>query len=146
VVVVAVPYGALPALGQSLGRSLEGKIVIDASNPFPERDGQIANVARSEGAGAVSARLLPGARIVRAFNAVPAARMSAMNETPGKVGMPIASDDAQAIELVSRLIREIGFEPVLVGGLGKGRHLMPGTPLAGEHTPEEIRSIAATLD
>jgi 8-hydroxy-5-deazaflavin:NADPH oxidoreductase len=32
-----------------------------------------------------------------------------------------------------------------VGGLAMGKHLMPGTPLAGEHTPAEIRSIAATL-
>ncbi len=146
VVVVAVPYGALPALGRSLGSALQGKAVIDASNPFPARDGDIAVEAREKGAGEVSARLLPGAHIVRAFNAVGAARMSVMHENPGKVGMPIAGDDAQAIAKVSRLIRDIGFEPVLVGGLAKGRYLMPGTPLAGEHSPDEIRRIAATLD
>jgi 8-hydroxy-5-deazaflavin:NADPH oxidoreductase len=145
VVVVAVPYGSLPALGKSLGTALNGKTVIDASNPFPARDGEIANEARTQGAGVVSARLLPGAHIVRAFNAVPAARMSVMHETPGKVGMPIAGDDARAIEIASRLIRDIGFEPVLIGGLAKGGYLMPGTPLAGEHSPEEIRKIAATL-
>jgi predicted dinucleotide-binding enzyme len=43
------------------------------------------------------------------------------------------------------LIREIGFEPVLIGGLAKGEHLMPGTPLAGERSPDQIRQIAATL-
>lgn len=145
VILVAVPYGALPELGKSLGKALDGKVVIDASNPFPNRDGEIANVAREEGAGVVSARLLPGAHVVRAFNAVGAARMSAMFDSPGKVGMPIAGDDAKAIEVASRLIREIGFEPVLVGGAVMGRYLMPGTPLAGEHTPEEIRRIAATL-
>lgn len=145
VILVAVPYGALPELGKSLGKALDGKVVIDASNPFPNRDGEIANVAREEGAGVVSARLLPGAHVVRAFNAVGAARMSVMFDSPGKVGMPIAGDDAKAIEVASRLIREIGFEPVLVGGAAMGRYLMPGTPLAGEHTPEEIRRIAATL-
>jgi predicted dinucleotide-binding enzyme len=105
----------------------------------------IADEARAQGAGAVSARLLPGARIVRAFNAVGAARMGVMHQTPGKVGMPIASDDQAAVEVASSLIRDIGFEPVLVGRLDMGRFLMPGTPLAGEHTPEEIRRIAATL-
>jgi len=60
--------------------------------------------------------------------------------------MPIAGDDAQAIEVASRLIRDIGFEPVLIGGLAMGRHLMPGTPLAGERTAEEIRRIAARLE
>lgn len=146
VLLVAVPYGALPSLGKSLGDALKGKVVIDASNPFPARDGEIANEAREQGAGIVSARLLPGAHIVRAFNAVGAARMGVMHDTPGKVGMPIAGDDAGAIEVASRLIRDIGFEPVLVGGLAKGRYLMPGTPLAGEHAPDEIRRIAATLD
>ena len=145
VLVFAVPYGALPELGKTLGDSLKGKVVIDACNPFPQRDGGIADEARAQGAGVVSARLLPGARIVRAFNAVGAARMGAVHTTPGKVGMPIAGDDAQAIEIASRLIRDIGFEPVLVGGLAMGKYLMPGTPLAGEHTPEEIRKIAATL-
>jgi predicted dinucleotide-binding enzyme len=59
--------------------------------------------------------------------------------------MPFAGDDAAAIEVASRLIREIGFEPVLIGGLAKGEHLMPGTPLAGERSPDQIRQIAATL-
>lgn len=145
VLLFAVPYGALPALGRELDGSIKGKVVIDACNPFPERDGEIANRARSEGAGRVSAELLPGAHIVRAFNAVHAARMGEVHEQPGKVGMPIAGDDKEAIGIASRLIREIGFEPVLVGGLDKGKFLVPGTPLAGEHTPEEIRKIAATL-
>jgi predicted dinucleotide-binding enzyme len=145
VLVFAVPYGALPELGMALGSALRGKVVIDACNPFPERDGAIANEAREKGAGLVSARLLPGARIVRAFNAIGAARMGAVHETPGKVGMPIAGDDAQAVAVASQLVRDIGFEPVLVGGLAMGRYLMPGTPLAGEHAPDEIRRIAATL-
>lgn len=59
--------------------------------------------------------------------------------------MPIASDDASAIEAASRLIREVGFEPVPIGPLAMGRHLIPGTPLAGERSPGEIRQIAATL-
>lgn len=145
VLVFAVPYGAQPELGRTLGNALRGKVVIDASNPFPARDGAIADEAREKGAGVVSARLLPGARIVRAFNAVGAARMGAVHATPGKVGMPIAGDDAQALAMASQLVRDIGFVPVVVGGLGMGRHLMPGTPLAGEHTPDEIRRIAATL-
>jgi predicted dinucleotide-binding enzyme len=145
VLVFAVPYGALPELGKSLGGSLEGKVVLDACNPFPQRDGDIATRAREQGAGRVSSELLPGARIVRAFNAIGAARMGKAHEEPGKVGMPIAGDDKQAIAIASRLIREIGYEPVLVGGLAMGKYLMPGTPLAGEHSPDEIRKIAATL-
>jgi predicted dinucleotide-binding enzyme len=72
--------------------------------------------------------------------------MGAAHQQPGeRIGMPIAGDDPKAIELASGLIREIGYEPVLIGGLAMGKHLMPGTPLAGERTPDQIRQIAATL-
>jgi len=142
---VSVPYRALPDVGKELGGLLEGKVVIDTCNPFLGRDGEIAAWAREKGAGLASAQLLPGARIVRAFNAIGAARMGAAHEASGRVGMPIAGDDARAIALASRLVRDVGYEPVLVGGLAVGRYLMPGTPLAGEHTPEEIRKIAAAL-
>ncbi len=145
VLLVSVPYRALPDVGKDLAGLLEGKVVIDTCNPFPGRDGEIAEWARKIGAGLASAELLPGARIVRAFNAVGAFRMGQVHQEPGRVGMPIAGDDAKAIEIASRLIRDIGFEPVLVGGLAMGKHLMPGTPLAGEHSPAEIRRIAATL-
>ena len=145
VLVFAVPYGALPELGKTLRAAIKGKVVIDACNPFPQRDGEIANRARDQGAGVVSAELLAGARIVRAFNAIGAARMGKAYTEPGRIGMPIAGDDAQAIEVATRLIRDIGYEPVLVGGLAMGKYLMPGTPLAGERSAEEIRKIAATL-
>lgn len=145
VIVLAVPYRALPDLGKSLAGEMKGKVVIDTCNPFPARDGDIANWAREKGAGLATAELFPGTRIVRAFNAVGAARMAAVHKEPGKVGMPIAGDDKQAIEVASRLIREIGFEPVLIGGLPMGKHLMPGTPLAGERPPGEIPGIVAKL-
>jgi 8-hydroxy-5-deazaflavin:NADPH oxidoreductase len=145
VLVFAVPYGALPELGKTLADSIKGKVVIDTCNPFPHRDGEIADRARAEGAGVVSARLLPGARIVRAFNAVGASRMARAHEDAERMGLPIASDDKEAIEIASALIREIGYEPVLVGGLEMGKFLMPGTPLSGERPPQEVRRIMATL-
>ncbi len=144
VLLFAVPYRALPELGKSLDGLLEGKVVIDASNPFPARDGAIATQALEKGAGLTDAQLLRGAFIIRAFNAVPAAHMGEAHENPGQFGMPIAGDK-RAIDVASRLIREIGYEPVIVGGLDMGKYLRPGTPLSGEHTPDEIRKIAASL-
>ena len=83
---------------------------------------------------------------MRAFNAISAAQMGSAYREPGRVGMPFASDDAQAVEVASRLIRDVGYEPVLIGGLEMGKHLMPGTALAGERSAEEIRKIAAGLN
>ena len=59
--------------------------------------------------------------------------------------MPIAGDDQDALALAERLIKEIGFEPVVVGGLAMGKYLVPGTPLGGVHTATEVKQIAATL-
>ena len=146
VLIVSVPYGALPDVGKDLADLIKGKIVIDTCNPFPKRDGEIADWAREKGAGLASAELLPGARLVRAFNAIGAARMGSAYQELGVVGMPIAGDDAEAIAVASGLIREIGYEPVLIGGLAMGKYLMPGTPLAGERSAEEIRQIAAGLE
>lgn len=145
-VMISVPYGALPAVGKELGELLQGKVVIDTCNPFASRDGEIADWARRKGAGLASAELLTGARLVRAFNAIGAERMGEAHREPGRVAMPIASDDAAAVAVAAPLIREIGYEPVLIGDLAKGRYLMPGTVLAGEHTAEELRTIAKGLD
>jgi predicted dinucleotide-binding enzyme len=145
VILLAVPYSAFPDLIKSVGSTLKGKVVINASNPFPQRDGQIAEQANAQGVGLFDAQALPGARLVRAFNAIGSARMASAHSDPGKIGLPIAGDDKKAIEVTSQLTREVGFEPVVVGGLEMGKYLVPGTPLAGEHTPDEVRAIAAKL-
>jgi predicted dinucleotide-binding enzyme len=146
VLMISVPYRALPDLGKDLADLIKGKVVIDTCNPFPGRDGDIADWAREKGAGLATAELLPGARLVRAFNAIGAASMGSAYKEPGRVGMPIAGDDAEALEVASRLIREVGYEPVVIGGLAKGKYLVPGTPLGGEHSAEQIRQIAAGLE
>ena len=145
VLLVAVPYGALPDVGKDLAGLIEGKLIIDACNPFPNRDGEIADWALEKGAGLASAELLPGAHIVRAFNAVGASRMGSAYKEPGRIGMPIAGDDAEAVAMASRLIREIGYEPVLIGGLEMGKYLRPRTALGGERSAEEIRQIVTDI-
>ncbi len=146
-VLLAVPYHAVPQIGKDYGRALAAKaVVIDATNPIPRRDAEIALWARKKGAGLASKELLPDVRLVRAFNAIRWSRLQEIAESKGdRIGMPMAGDDANAIALASTLVREVGFEPVVIGPLSMGNHLLPGSPLAGEHTPEEIRKIAATL-
>jgi 8-hydroxy-5-deazaflavin:NADPH oxidoreductase len=149
VVAIVIPYTAIEQIGKTYASALAKKaLVIDVSNPIARRDGAdlVKWVDEQGGAGLVTAKLLPGAHIVRAFNAIGYARLSELAHRPGEpVGVPIAGDDANAITVASNLIRKIGFEPVLVGGLAMGKYLVPGTPLAGEHTPAEIRQIAASL-
>ncbi|MBW0004045.1 MAG: NADPH-dependent F420 reductase [Hyphomicrobiales bacterium] len=149
VVFLVVPYAAIEQIGKDHGKALAGKqLVIDVSNPIARRDGDdlVKSVEQQGGAGLVTAKLIPGVHLVRAFNAINFAALAKdANRAGDPVAIPMAGDDQKAIELASRLIKEIGFEPVLVGGLDKGKYLVPGTPLGGEHTPAEIREIAAKL-
>ena len=149
VVAIVVPYTAMQQIGKDYGAALASKVlVMDVSNPIAPRDGEdiVRWVAEQGGAGLATAKLLPGAKIVRAFNALGYTRLAADAHRPGDpVGIPIAGDDKTAIAVASSLIREIGFEPVLVGGLAMGRYLVPGTPFGREPTSAEIKQIAATL-
>jgi hypothetical protein len=149
VVLIVIPYGAIEQIGKAHAGALAQKVlVIDVSNPIARRDGEdfVKSVGEQGGAGLVTAKLLPGAPIVRAFNAIGSTRLAELAHRAGEpLGVPIAGDDPKAIAVAQSLIREIGFEPVLVGGLAMGRYLVPGTPLGGEHTAAEIRQIAGSL-
>jgi hypothetical protein len=149
VVLLVVPYGAIQQIGKEHGPTLAKKaLVIDVSNPIPQRDGDelVKSVNDEGGAGVVTQKWLPGAKIVRAFNAIGAGQLAGLAHREGQpVGVPIAGDDKNAVATAERLIKEIGFEPVVVGGLAMGKYLVPRTPLAGVHTPDEIKQIASTL-
>jgi predicted dinucleotide-binding enzyme len=148
VVMVVVPYTAMDEIGRDYGDALAKKtLVIDVSNPTARRDGAeiVKWVDDHGGAGLATAKYL-GPHTVRAFNAINYAKLSMDAHRQGElVAVPIAGDDTHAIETASGLIREIGFDPVVIGGLAMGKYLVPGTPLGGEHTAAEIRQIVTNL-
>jgi 8-hydroxy-5-deazaflavin:NADPH oxidoreductase len=149
VVMIVIPYAAMEQIGKAHAGALAQKVlVIDVSNPIARRDGEdfVKSVGEQGGAGLVTAKFLPGAPIVRAFNAIGASKLPELAHRAGEpVGVPIAGDDPKAIAVAESLIREIGFEPVLVGGLAMGKYLVPGGPFGVEHTAAEIRQIAGSL-
>ncbi|HEU4731934.1 MAG TPA: NAD(P)-binding domain-containing protein [Kofleriaceae bacterium] len=130
VVLISVPYKALPELGRDLKAELAGKIVLDTCNPYPQRDGAMAYDARKKGTGVASPELLPGTRLVRAFNAINAGSLaSEAHRKPPLVGIPLAGDDPEALKLAERLVRDAGFDPVVVGGLARARDFDVGAPV-----------------
>src|SRR5256884_2590452 len=129
VVLISVPYGALPQVGKDLQNELKGKVVLDTGNPYPERDGEMAVEARRKGTGVASAEFLPGVRLARAFNAISYRNLrSEAHRTGELVGIPIAADDPRALDVAARLVRDAGFEPVLVGPLRKAKSFDVGLP------------------
>jgi 8-hydroxy-5-deazaflavin:NADPH oxidoreductase len=125
-VLLAVPYAALPAVGQTIAPALA------AGNPYPERDGEVATrvIASGRGSGVASAGYLPGAIVVRAFNTVWSRTLEKEAHRQGpRVGIPLASDDPGALELAAGLVRDAGFDPVVVGPLETAARFDVGTPV-----------------
>lgn len=142
VVLISVPYGALPQVGKDNEAELRGKIVLDTCNPYLSRDGEMAKTALEKGTGAVDPTYLPGTRLVRAFNQVSAAALASEAHRSGeKIGVPLAGDDKQALETAEQLVRDAGFDPVVVGGLSSAKRFDPGTPAYHTLTARELRAI-----
>jgi 8-hydroxy-5-deazaflavin:NADPH oxidoreductase len=142
-VLVSVPYAALPQIGRDNAAELKGKVVLDTCNPIQNRDGEMAVAAREKGTGVASAELLPGARLVRAFNCVGWNAMRTEAHRAGeKLAIPLAADDPSALKVAIGLVQDAGFEPVVVGGLARAKAFDVGTPIFGKQvTAKELRSI-----
>lgn len=145
VVLVSVPYAALPQIGSDYAAELAGKIVLDTSNPVANRDGPMAVEAKARGSGIASAELLPDTRLVRAFNCIPAAALANEgNRAPERLAIPLAGDDAAALAMAERLVADAGFDSVIVGGLADARRFDLGEPLArGNWTAAQFREALA---
>ncbi|MDG6094257.1 NADPH-dependent F420 reductase [Acetobacter sp. AN02] len=140
VVVLAVPFRAIPSLGQQLSGVVKGKILLDPSNFYSFRDGAIAATAAQDGAGPTTSRYFPGARVVRAFNSIDMSvlRSEARRAAP-LLAVPVAGDDPAAVSTVADLVRAAGFDPVITGNLASSVLFQPGGP------GFEVRANAAEL-
>jgi predicted dinucleotide-binding enzyme len=131
VILVSVPYAAMPQLGMDLQQELAGKIILDTSNPGERRDGPMALDALKKGAGVATAEFLHSKRVVRAFNCIPAATLANDgNRQPERIAIPIGGDDPDALAMAERLVRDAGFDPVRIGSLAETRQFDLGQPLA----------------
>jgi 8-hydroxy-5-deazaflavin:NADPH oxidoreductase len=128
VILLSVPYKATPDIGRDLAGELKGKVLLDTGNPYPFRDGAMANDARKRGTGVTSREYLPGVRLVRAFNAINESNLkNDGNRKPERWAIPLASDDAEGLQVAQRLVRDAGFDPVVVGGLARAREFDVGS-------------------
>lgn len=116
VVVLTVPFKNVFQIAPAL---LDGKIVIDTNNYYPDRDGRVADLDdyRTTTSGMVAAHF-PRARVVKAFNAILAADLAAdAIDITNRRALPIAGDDAASKQIVTRLQSDFGFDTVDAGGL-----------------------------
>ncbi len=130
VVLIAIPLGKFRALP---AHAFDGKVVIDAGNYYPERDGGFPELDNDESTSSeLMASHLKGARLVKGFNTIYFKHLATQGDTSRPLeerrAIFIAGDDSKAKEIVARLIEEIGFAAVDTGFLHEGgRRQQPGT-------------------
>jgi hypothetical protein len=143
-VLLAVPW---PAKEEAIPEAgpYDGKIVVDAMNPYTE-DFEIEDLG-DRTSSEIIATLVPGARLVKAFNTIYYRRLATEGKpkgSKGRLAIPVAGDDADAKAIVMGLIDEIGFDAVDSGSLAEGgRRQQPGTPVYNQ--PLDAREAKAAL-
>lgn len=119
-VIVAVPYGALPAVLAGLGSSLDGKVVVDVTNPL---NATFSGLDTSTSAAEEVQAAAPSAKVVKAFNTIFASR----HGRPTENGLPLdafyAGDDAVAKARVAGFAESLGYRPIDMGELKNARYL-----------------------
>ncbi len=122
----------MPQIGEDLAHGARGQSDHRHEQPvLAARRRPRAPEWQKKGAGVSTAELLHNTRVVRAFNCIPAASLANNgNRQPERIAIPIGGDDAAALEIAERLVRDAGFDPVVVGSLADTRKFDLGQPLA----------------
>ena len=129
VVILAVPFKVVREAIAAVGaNAFAGKTLVDATNPFPPPQGWGSSTSGAE----EIAKLVPGAKVVKAFNHVFAHLMATGRLGTTKLLALVAGDDAHARNVASRLAADIGFDVVNAGPLTSARY-MEGMALMNIH-------------
>ncbi len=124
-ILLAIPYQSYPEAGAAYAEALKGKVVLDAGNA---NRSTLFEETKENGIGITSAKYFPGARIVRAFNAANHRIFTSNANRPApRMAVPIAGDDADAIDVAKKLVDAAGFDPLVVGGLKDADKFAMGT-------------------
>lgn len=145
VILLSIPFGKTPRLREQVG-TLEGKVLIDTNNYYPERDGSLPgnemaqhNLLESEW----TASHFPGASVAKAFNTIYYVTLASRAFDPkSPMAVPFGASDKKAKELTESLILDIGFAPVYIGDLQGTKIMQPGQELyTKELAPNELRKL-----
>ncbi|CAM3401676.1 hypothetical protein AEQU2_01893 [Aequorivita lipolytica] len=137
VYLLAVPFKAIDKLAELYAGEYGNKIIIDATNPYPERDGEMAQEVRdsNRNASEYTAMKFGTAKTAKAFNTIQAEHLKdrAFRDTD-KLAIPFAAQDEESKMVTQQLIEDIGFEAVYIGGLEDTHIMDPDQKIYGKST------------
>jgi 8-hydroxy-5-deazaflavin:NADPH oxidoreductase len=142
-VFLAVPLKAVPDLPAD---ALAEKVVVDCNNYYAGRDGEIAQIEAGTPSSIWVAQHFPGATVVKAINNVGAGHLEGLGRPagdPGRIALPVASDDGAAKQRVMEVIDELGFDAVDSGTLADSWRQEPDTPVYG--TDQDMTGVEESL-
>lgn len=147
VVVVTIPEKRIPDLPAGfLDAAVEGVVVIDTGNYYPQRDGRIEAIED----GMTESRWVSvqiGHPVIKAFNNIQAQHLLELGRprgTAGRIALPVAGDDETAKSVVLRLVDQLGFDPVDAGSLDESWRQQPGSPVyAWDYDADGVRRALA---
>lgn len=122
IIILAIPHDAEKQIAQKIHDVATGKVIISLSSPT---DGLIANAGSQVAVSAAEQlqKLLPNSRVVKAFNTLSVADFEATAEAGKTITIFIAGNNGDAVDVVSKMIASMGFNPVKVGDLSVSRTL-----------------------
>jgi predicted dinucleotide-binding enzyme len=141
IIVVTIPLKNIPDLPKDLFAGVPASVpVIDTSNYYPlSRDGRIRELETGDLTESEWVQQHLGRPVVKVFNNIYAAHLEKLGQpvgTPGRIALPVASDDEAAKRKVMALVEELGFDAVEDGSLHESWRQQPGTPSYGADWPE----------
>lgn len=134
VYVLAMPFKAIDNLSELYAGEYANSIILDATNPYPERDGEMAQEVRDANynASEYTAMKFSTAKTAKAFNTIKAEHLrDRAFEDSDKLAIPYAAQDEQSKDVVKKLITDIGFDAVYVGNLSDTKIMDPEYKLYG---------------
>lgn len=135
VYLLAVPFMAIDRLSELYAGEYGGKVIIDATNPYPERDGDMAQEVRdsNRNASEYTAMKFNTAKTSKAFNTIHAEHLKDRAfRNVDKLAVPYAAQDQESKETTRKLIEDIGFEAVYIGDLSKTKIMDPDQKIYGQ--------------
>ncbi|TYP75251.1 NADPH-dependent F420 reductase [Aquimarina intermedia] len=133
--VLAMPFKAIDQLSELYAGEYGNKVIIDATNPYPERDGEMAQEVRdsNRNASEYTAMKFSTAKTAKAFNTIHAEHLKERAfRNSEKLAVPYAAQDQESKQVTQTLIEDIGFDAVYVGDLGKTNIMDPDQKIYGK--------------
>ncbi|WP_149303478.1 NADPH-dependent F420 reductase [Pareuzebyella sediminis] len=150
VYLLAMPFKAIDKIAELYAGEYSNKIIIDATNPYPQRDGEMAQEVRDANynASEYTALKFSTAKTVKAFNTIQAEHLKDRAfEDRDRLTVPYAAQDEASKSIAKQLIEDIGFDSLYVGNLSDTRIMDPDQAIYGKSlTHTELKKVIDSVN